>query len=159
MCDLECVLIPLSQCVMNESLQLLSASVQSQLYEVYGLLQRAKNRQWRTTVPSAFDSLDFIQKNVMQYLICLYSGARGARRRGQRHLCVIRLPRTFKSTANDVHAIITEGNTNSIVITGHFIRLSCMLLLKCYFTSTETVGLLGTEAQDVRLDFHTAPEL
>ena len=41
-CDLECVLIPLSQCVMNESLQLLSTSVQSQLYEVYGLLQRAK---------------------------------------------------------------------------------------------------------------------
>ena len=30
--------------------------------------------------------------------------------------------------------------------------------LKCYFTSTETVGLLGTGAQDVHLDFHTAPE-
>ena len=27
------------------------------------------------------------------------------------------------------------------------------------FTSTETVGLLGTEAQDGHLDFHTAPEL
>ena len=26
------------------------------------------------------------------------------------------------------------------------------------FTSTETVGLLGTGAQDVHLDFHTAPE-
>ena len=25
--------------------------------------------------------------------------------------------------------------------------------------STESVGLLGTEAQDVHLDFHTAPEL
>ena len=34
-----------------------------------------------------------------------------------------------------------------------------MLLLKCCFTSTETVGLLGTGAQDVHLDFHTAPEL
>ena len=31
--------------------------------------------------------------------------------------------------------------------------------LKCCFTSTETVGLLGTEAHDVHLDFHTAPEL
>ena len=31
--------------------------------------------------------------------------------------------------------------------------------LKCCFTSTETVGLLGTGAQDVHLDFHTAPEL
>ena len=28
--------------------------------------------------------------------------------------------------------------------------------LKCCFTSTETVGLLGTGAQDVHLDFHTA---
>ena len=31
--------------------------------------------------------------------------------------------------------------------------------LKWCFTSTETVGLLGTEARDVHLDFHTAPEL
>ena len=31
--------------------------------------------------------------------------------------------------------------------------------LKCCFTSTETVGLLGTGAQDVHLDFHTASEL
>ena len=31
--------------------------------------------------------------------------------------------------------------------------------MKCFFTSTETVGLLGTEAQDGHLDFHTAPEL
>ena len=30
--------------------------------------------------------------------------------------------------------------------------------LKCCFTSPETVGLLGTEDQDVHLDFHTAPE-
>ena len=32
-------------------------------------------------------------------------------------------------------------------------------LVKCCFTSTETVGLLGTGAQDNHLDFHTAPEL
>ena len=40
-----------------------------------------------------------------------------------------------------------------------------MFLLKCCFTSTETVGLLGTGTQDGHLDlyhhldFHTAPEL
>jgi len=34
-----------------------------------------------------------------------------------------------------------------------------LLLLKCCFTSTETVGLLGTGAQDVHLDFLTAPVL
>ena len=32
-------------------------------------------------------------------------------------------------------------------------------LLLCCFTFTETVGLLGTGAQDIHLDFHTAPEL
>ena len=32
-------------------------------------------------------------------------------------------------------------------------------LLKCCFTSTGTVGLLGTGAQDVHLDFHTVLEL
>ena len=33
------------------------------------------------------------------------------------------------------------------------------MLVGCCFTPTETVGLLGTGAQDVHLDFHTAPEL
>ena len=32
-------------------------------------------------------------------------------------------------------------------------------LVKCCFTSTETVGLLATGARDVHLDFHTPPEL
>ena len=32
-------------------------------------------------------------------------------------------------------------------------------LVECCFTSTETVGLLATGAQDGHLDFHTAPEL
>ena len=31
-------------------------------------------------------------------------------------------------------------------------------LVECCFTSTETVGLLGTGAQDGHLDFHTAPK-
>ena len=34
------------------------------------------------------------------------------------------------------------------------------VLLRLYtYRYTETVGLLGTGAQDVHLDFHTAPEL
>ena len=32
-------------------------------------------------------------------------------------------------------------------------------MVECCCTSTETVGLLGTGAQDGHLDFHTAPEL
>ena len=35
--------------------------------------------------------------------------------------------------------------------------MEVLLLLKCCFTSTETLGLLGTGAQDGYLDFHTAP--
>ena len=31
--------------------------------------------------------------------------------------------------------------------------------VECYFRSTETVGLLGTGAQDGHLGVHTAPEL
>ena len=40
-----------------------------------------------------------------------------------------------------------------------FMLLNVHSWLKCCFTSTETVGLLGTGAQDGHLDFHTAPEL
>ena len=32
-------------------------------------------------------------------------------------------------------------------------------LVECCFTSTETIGLLGTGAQIGHLDFHTAPDL
>ena len=37
--------------------------------------------------------------------------------------------------------------------------MSILGLLKCCFTSTETIGLLGTGAQDSHLDFHTTPGL
>ena len=40
-----------------------------------------------------------------------------------------------------------------------WLALVMLLKLKCCFTSTETVGLLGTGAQDGHLDFHTGPEL
>ena len=40
-----------------------------------------------------------------------------------------------------------------------FLYLRHCTRLKCCFTSRETVGLLGTGAQDGHLDFHTAPEL
>ena len=33
------------------------------------------------------------------------------------------------------------------------------LWLKCCFTSTKTIDLLGMGTQDIYLDFHTAPEL
>ena len=38
-------------------------------------------------------------------------------------------------------------------------RVLGLSLVECCFTSTETVGLLGTGAQDAHLDSHTAPEL
>ena len=36
------------------------------------------------------------------------------------------------------------------------VTYSSLLLLKCCSKSTETVGILGTGAQDVHLDFHTS---
>ena len=41
----------------------------------------------------------------------------------------------------------------------HCAFVACDSVEGCWFTSTETVGLLGTGAQDVHLDLHTAPEL
>ena len=57
-----------------------------------------------------------------------------------------------------------ESHFNELLIvqdkvTGHCCWLLLLLLLKFCFTSTETVGLLGTGAQDVHLDFHIAPEV
>ena len=61
--------------------------------------------------------------------------------------------------------ITVEGMADSVQVT---IQLEVEALgstdletcwLKCCFTSTETVGLLGTGAQDGHLHFHTAPEL
>ena len=44
--------------------------------------------------------------------------------------------------------------TSDTAITTYIIRLA-----EYCFTSTETVGLIGTGAQDGHLDFHTPPEL
>ena len=46
---------------------------------------------------------------------------------------------------------------DTLILTSHVELIG--LMLKCCFTSTETVGLLGKGAQDIHLDFHTAPEL
>ena len=51
------------------------------------------------------------------------------------------------------------------VVRSRKIVLGCLVgrlwlgLVECCFTSTETVGLLGTGSQDGHLDFHTGPEL
>ena len=47
----------------------------------------------------------------------------------------------------------------SLLLISPELCVTTALLLKCCFTSTETVGLLGTGAQDVQLDLHTPPEL
>ena len=57
--------------------------------------------------------------------------------------------------------VSTDGSDNSSECNGlaYFSRLCETVLLECCFTSTETVGLLVTGAQDGHLDFHKAPEL
>ena len=62
------------------------------------------------------------------------------------------LPQTCSASFQDVFSMPRAY----FVVSPRAVRF---LKLKCCFTSTETVGLLGTGAQDVHLDFHTAPEL
>ena len=57
-----------------------------------------------------------------------------------------------------------EAATKNVRSSGHrymfHFPVTCIThAVECCFTSTETVGLLGTGAQDVHLDFHRAPEL
>ena len=56
--------------------------------------------------------------------------------------------------------VLTVGLAERVLRT---VKLICgvvvVVVVECCFTSTETVGLLGTGAQDSHLDFHTAPEL
>ena len=65
--------------------------------------------------------------------------------------------------ADGVEDVSEAGSEKPIKaeLTFIFVAFCCkqMLLLKWCCTSTEIVGLFGTGAQDVHLDFHTAPEL
>ena len=66
--------------------------------------------------------------------------------------CFIPANKVFSKTV--VHSVSLEGNSRL-----YLSFWSVVGWLKCCFTSTETVALLGTGTQDVHLDFHTAPEL
>ena len=52
-----------------------------------------------------------------------------------------------------------EVNIISPLIVTNTDRVIVLWLVECCFTSTETVGLSGTGAQDGHLDFYTAPKL
>ena len=45
------------------------------------------------------------------------------------------------------------------IVQHHLVSLGVVQMAERCFTSTETVGLLGTGAQDGHLAFHTAPDL
>ena len=57
------------------------------------------------------------------------------------------------------YALFRMGSPGRPPRVSHSSRVLTYSWLKCCFTSTETVGFLGTGAQDGHLDFHTAPEL
>ena len=59
----------------------------------------------------------------------------------------------YREPKQRLHAAVWRG-TNRVAIKQRC-NVGCS---KCCFTTTETVGLLGTGAQDVHLDFHTIPE-
>ena len=68
-----------------------------------------------------------------------------------------RYSRNEKTSSTEIKEEGTGGG-GGVPVTAA-VQHSAEKMLKCCFTSTETVGLLGTGAQDVHLDFHTAPEL
>ena len=74
-----------------------------------------------------------------------------------------RLSPVMNSVGSPLRSITHEHRpqrqTNNLPLQGHWGKRDAAGWMKCCFTSTETVGLLGTGAQDVHLDFHTAPEL
>ena len=53
--------------------------------------------------------------------------------------------------------VISSGEVHCSLVESHCYVIVC--LVQCCFASTETIGLLGTGAQDGHLVFHTAPEL
>ena len=55
--------------------------------------------------------------------------------------------------------LILTALWEGLIIVGSLKIRSPFILFQCCFTSTETVGLLGTGAQDGHLDFHTVPAL
>ena len=67
-------------------------------------------------------------------------------------------------TTAPTDSVVTDSdmrllNADTIVGAGASALDGDIWLKCCCFTSTETVGLLGTGAQDVHLDLHTAPEI
>ena len=52
--------------------------------------------------------------------------------------------------------VISSGEVHCSFVESHCYVIVC--LVQCCFASTETIGLLGTGAQDGRLVFHTAPD-
>ena len=54
----------------------------------------------------------------------------------------------------------SRGDENEMQASGKQVKhVMYVKMVECCFTSTATVGLLGTGAKDGHLDFHTAPEL
>ena len=65
----------------------------------------------------------------------------------------------LNNEGNGCGVIKNKKQTNKKQEPRSCVKVEFAVLLKCCFTSTGTVGLLGTGAQDGHLDFHTAPEL
>ena len=57
------------------------------------------------------------------------------------------------------HKVDIMSKTRQYIYPGTVQRMKDAAGWLSRFTSTETVGLLGTGAQDLHLDFHTAPGL
>ena len=64
-----------------------------------------------------------------------------------------------RQEGDEQHGMVDLRPGGPVVVEPLIALLRSHVQVQCCFTSTETVGLLGTGAQDGHLDFHTAPEL
>ena len=74
--------------------------------------------------------------------------------KGVHAVCALSIARNFKEYVTSFSNAALRPQRPYGLLLGR----GTQVVVECCFTSTETVGLLGTGAQDGHLDFHTPPE-
>ena len=97
---------------------------------------------------------------ILDHAVCCASAASSGR---SLHLIISQLSTKYTSSNCPNHVRRTQSSTEKRIILRRTVRSifgkQTFAQLRTSFMSTEPVGLLGTGAQDVHLDFHTAPVL
>ena len=97
---------------------------------------------------------------ILDHAVCCDTAASSGR---SLHLIISQLRSKYTSSNCPNHVRRTKSSIKKRIILRRTVRSmfgeQTFAQLRTSFTSTKPIGLLGTGAQDVHLDFHTAPEL